>query len=108
MRQMMGQAFELTEKEARAAGICSILDVSRSTGYARDLMNMQTMRILTRAHPKTRWVIIIDPTPHPAARFIGLTVIKILRLNYSTVRTLPEAMAIANHVLGLTAQNQLS
>lgn len=96
--QMVETTYDMMDKEGRETGVHSMLDVSRCEHYGRDLMNLQALRTFTRAHPKTRWIVVIDPAPHPVARFVGLSVIKLLRLSYSIVKTEPEAMAFIEHV----------
>jgi len=98
IKQMMELGYNLVESEGSETGVNSIIDVSRCEHYARDLMNLQAMRALSRSHSKTHWVVIIDPTPHIAVRFIGLSIIKLLRLNYAVAQTETEAMTILQRV----------
>lgn len=98
VRQMMERAYALTEAEGSSTGITSLIDLSRCAGYDRRLINLQSLRAITRAHPKTRWIIVLDPSPHPAMRFLGTSIIKLLRINFSLVKSEDEAMAIVNRL----------
>lgn len=102
--QMVEATYDMMDKEGRVTGVHSMLDVSRCEHYGRDMMNLQALRAFTRVHPKTRWIVVIDPAPHPVARFVGLSVVKLLRLSYSIVKTEPEAMVFIEHIERSTLQ----
>ena len=98
LQEMMRIGYEMIDSESSAEGIHGVVDVSRCEQYARDLMNLSAMKALSRPHPRTGWVIMINPAPHPVMQFISASVIKLLKVNYAMVKSDTEAMAMLQHV----------
>lgn len=98
IQEMMQTGYDMIEADGREDGVHGVIDVSRRENYARDLMNLHAIQALSRPHPKARWVILVDATPHPVMRFISLSVIKLMKVNYALVTSEAEAMEILHHV----------
>lgn len=98
VREMMQQGYEMIEAEGSDTGVHGVVDVSRCERYARDLMNLQEMRSIIRLHPRAGWVVIVDATPHPVMRFISMSVIKLLKVNYAVVNTEAEAITTLQRI----------
>ena len=107
LKQMIELASSMMETEGSEIGVDLIIDVSRFERYDRDFMNLGAVRALTQVHPKTRWIIVIDPLPNPIARFVGLTTIKLLRLRYAIAKSEPEAMAFIQHITPIPSYDSI-
>lgn len=103
LKQMVELTSAMMEAQGRETGVDLIIDVSRFDRYDRDFMNLGAVRALTHAHPKTRWIIIIDPMPNPIARFVGLSTLKLLRLRYSIAKSETEAMIFVQHIMAASS-----
>jgi hypothetical protein len=67
------------------------MNMTESIQYAPDFFSVKALRQAISVSPKMTAIVIIDPNPNLAARFIGSMVLKILGVQNYAARTLPEA-----------------
>lgn len=94
VKEMMDRSYTLIDGEDSPDGSHAIIDISRCQHYDRDLMNLQAVKALSRAHRRMRWVAVIDPNPNPVVRFVGLSILKLFKIHYVAARTKDEALDV--------------
>lgn len=70
-----------------------IIDVSQVTHYERDMTSVELMHDVLQRHPLVDWIVIVDPHPNAIVRFVGMTLISLMRFRYHVTKTRDDATA---------------
>lgn len=81
-----------------------IIDVTQVTQYERDMMSVELLHDVVERHPLVDWIVIVDPYPNAIVRFVGMTLISLMRFRYHVAKTLDEATAFLMPKLSHTPQ----
>lgn len=92
MKDLTEQMCLLIETDPHAAYVDIFLDVTRVSGYHRDILNIKKLFASVSKHDAVRWAIIINPNPNPVLHFVVRTVCQLLKKRVRIVPTVDAAL----------------
>jgi hypothetical protein len=104
IHEMNKVSIAMLNAEALAPAAHVIIDVSRVTHYERDTMSVELLHDVVQPHHLVGWIVIVDPYPNAIVRFVGMTLMSLIKFRYHVTKTLEEAIAFLTPKLSPTTR----
>jgi hypothetical protein len=93
IQELNQTCLDLLNAEALPPSAHIIIDVSDVTQYERDMFNVQLLQNVVDHHPLVDWIVIVDPNPNAIVRFVGLTLVSLMKFRCHVAKTRHDAVA---------------
>jgi hypothetical protein len=93
IQQMNENCVDVLRDYTDPASVHLIIDVSTVVHYERDNLRADPTHEQVKHHPALDWIVIVDPYPNAIVRFVGLTLISLMKYRYHITKSRAEAIA---------------